>query len=134
MSEHNAVLFANEAFYAAFASRDAAAMEDAWAATAPVSCIHPGWEALHGREEVMASWRSILDGEHAPAIEFRAPRAHIYGGAAVVVCFEEIAGDYLIATNVFTREDGRWRMVHHQAAPTSGAPSEDAETERGPVN
>ena len=41
-----AVLFANEAFYRAFADRDMDAMAALWAADGPVACIHPGWPAL----------------------------------------------------------------------------------------
>ncbi len=56
----DAVLFANEAFYRAFADRDIAAMEEIWASEAPVACIHPGWSPVIGRERVLASWRAIL--------------------------------------------------------------------------
>lgn len=122
MSDRSAVLFANEAFYAAFASRDLAAMAKAWAEAAPVSCIHPGWDALHGRGPVIESWRAILEGASPPDIRCRGARASIYGKVATVVCFEEIGGNYLIATNVFVQESGHWRMVHHQAGPTNGAP------------
>ena len=48
MSDEEAVLAANEAFYRAFAARDFAAMDALWAAEAPVACIHPGWDALVG--------------------------------------------------------------------------------------
>ena len=50
--DHEAVLFANEAFYQAFAARDLAAMEEVWAHHCPVACIHPGWPPLHGRQAV----------------------------------------------------------------------------------
>ena len=42
MPEHAAVLFANDAFYLAFANRDYDAMDVIWARDAPVTCIHPG--------------------------------------------------------------------------------------------
>ena len=42
--ENRALLAANEAFYRAFASRDAEAMAGLWARTVPVACIHPGWD------------------------------------------------------------------------------------------
>ena len=48
------VLAANEAFYEAFRQRDMAAMEALWAQHAPVTCIHPGWEALVGRADVLS--------------------------------------------------------------------------------
>ena len=73
------------------------------------------------------SWKSILANDGAPNIRCREARASIYGETATVICFEEIAGDYLIATNVFHKEQGRWRLVHHQAAPTNGAPTDDSD-------
>jgi hypothetical protein len=66
MSETAAILFANNAFYIAFRGRDLEAMDDLWAREAPVACIHPGWHALSGREDVMDSWEGILTNPNAP--------------------------------------------------------------------
>lgn len=134
MTLHDAVLFANEAFYLAFRSRDVVAMEDIWASRVPVTCIHPGWPPLYGRDEVLESWRGILGAESSPKIGCHAPRAHVYGDVATVLCYERVAESYLIATNVFMREGGVWKLVHHQAGPTSGAPEAHQEEERRPVN
>ncbi len=41
------------------------------------------------------------------------------GEAAFVVCHEAIDDAELIATNVFVREGGRWKLVHHQAGQMS---------------
>jgi len=35
----------------------------------------------------------------------------------LVICEEELQAGHLIATNIFVKEDGGWRMVHHQASP-----------------
>ena len=118
MSEQDAVLFANEAFYLAVNNRDVAAMKELWA-EAPVSCLHPGWAALVGRADVLDSWERILSHDAAPKIVCRQPRALIHGDVAVVVGYEEIEGDLLVATNIFRREGRQWRMVHHQAGPTA---------------
>jgi len=134
MSEREAVLFANEAFYVAFLSRDFSAMADAWARSATVTCIHPGWSLIVGREPVLDSWRGIFEGGNAPAITCCAPQAFVYGDAATVLCFEAVGGGYLIATNMFVREDGRWRMVHHQAGATNGVPPDEDSTSAGNVN
>lgn len=131
MGEAESVLFANEAFYQAFADRDLAAMEAIWAERAAVACIHPGWGALEGRAAVMQSWRGIMGNAASPRIRPRGARAHLLGeAAAYVICFEEIEGQFLLATNLFVREDGRWRLAHHQAGPTNDAPPAEDEAQR----
>ncbi|MGD9762088.1 MAG: nuclear transport factor 2 family protein [Candidatus Binatia bacterium] len=115
MDDAERVLAANAAFYAAFAGRDADAMDALWAARAPVACIHPGWHILRGRDPVMASWLAILSGPASPAIRCANAVAHVLGDSAFVTCTEHIPGALLVATNVFVREDGEWRMAHHQA-------------------
>ena len=123
--ERDAVLFANEAFYRAFADRDFAAMEALWSARNPVACIHPGWNLIAGYEQVMASWRGILSNPQSPAVACRRPQVFMQGEGAFVVCFEEVDGAFLIATNYFRREAGGWRMTHHQAGPVPAPEGED---------
>lgn len=108
------VLDANSAFYRAFARRDVPAMEALWARAAPVACIHPGWDAVRGREAVMASWRAILGGD-APDVSCSSASAQVLGDAAFVVCREHVpGGPPIVATNVFVREGGAWKIcVHH---------------------
>ena len=111
----------NAAFYRAFRARDFPAMEAIWARRAPVACVHPGMDVVVGRDAVMASWKGILGHRDAPRMACARVQVHVIGGAAFVTCLEGKAGDRpaLIATNIFTREDGVWRMVHHQATPLS---------------
>lgn len=122
--QHQDVLLANDAFYRAFAARDVKAMDAVWARHAPVACIHPGWGALVGRQAVMESWSRILGGPGAPKIACRDARSFVAGDLAWVICFEVIDDGYLIATNLFVREGDAWRMVHHQAGPTTERPRE----------
>ena len=68
MSDHVSVLFANDAFYAAFAGRDLEAMDELWSRRPNVTCIHPGWSPLIDRDSVMQSWRAILSNPASPAI------------------------------------------------------------------
>jgi ketosteroid isomerase-like protein len=109
-------LAANQAFYAALAQGDAAAMEALWSRRQPVACIHPGWPVLAGREAVMKSWAAIL--KDPPRIAVDAARLLDYGDTAIVLCIEKIGDNRLAATNVFSREPEGWRLVHHQAGPT----------------
>jgi ketosteroid isomerase-like protein len=125
IADQAAVLFANEAFYRAFADRDVAAMAALWAESAPVLCIHPGWPPVHGRDAVLASWARILRHPQAPDIACVAPRAHVLGPVALVVCHEALQGQALVATNLFRREAGAWRLFHHQASPAPGLPTQD---------
>jgi ketosteroid isomerase-like protein len=117
MTEADAVRAANLEFYRAFTSRDLAAMDRLWARRVPVLCTHPGWVPLAGRDAAMASWRDILANPAAPAIMCHEDAAYLFGDVAVVLCEEELTGGYLAATNVFIREDGAWRLVHHHAGP-----------------
>ncbi len=134
MPDTDAVLFANEAFYQAFAERDVAAMEDMWSRKVPVSCIHPGWGALFGREEVVQSWTAIIGNEGSPPISCHGATAHLYGDTAFVVCFERLGESFLIATNVFVREGHIWKIVHHQAGPTAAAPPPEEDEPDAPVH
>jgi SnoaL-like protein len=115
MDDSDAVLAANLEFYRAFTTRDVAAMDALWARRAPVACVHPGWPPLSDRDAVMESWRGILSNPDSPRIVCYDERAFLYGDTALVVCEEELAAGTLIASNWFVREDGAWRMAHHQA-------------------
>lgn len=35
----------------------------------------------------------------------------------MVICAEELPGNRLTASNLFVKEDGAWRLVHHHAGP-----------------
>ncbi len=113
------VLAANAAFYAAFANRDEAAMDALWSRGVPVTCIHPGWNVLVGRDAVMESWEAILSNPEQPRIVGGGAQAQVLGETAIVTCRELVAGNPLAATNVFVREDGRWLLVHHHAGPVA---------------
>lgn len=120
--DETTVLFANEAFYAAFAGGDLSAMGALWSATVAVSCIHPGRGILRGRDEVMASWRQILK-EGGADIRAAEASVTVHGDCAVVTCFEVLGDGFLAATNLFVREGAGWKLTHHQAGPTSERPA-----------
>jgi len=107
------LLRANRDFYRAFASGDYVAMDRLWSEHAESTCVHPGWEALRGRDRVMASWRGIL--RRPLPVRSRDEVATVLGEVGVIVCVEVLPEGELAATNVFVVEQGRWRMLHHQA-------------------
>ncbi len=107
---------ANEALYVAFRAGDFAAIAGMWAERLPVVCIHPGWDALLDRPAVLDSWRAIL-ASGGTDIRCVNPRILLDGDRAWVVCEEHLPQGVLIATNVFQKEAGSWRLVFHQAGP-----------------
>lgn len=134
MSQEAAVLFANEAFYLAFATRDLKSMENIWSRDAPITCVHPGWRPLMGRDEVMESWVTILGNPGSPAVEFRNARAFLYGDVACVLGYEVLQEGVLAATNTFVKEGAGWRLVHHHASPVADSPEfRETPQPRGPL-
>jgi ketosteroid isomerase-like protein len=125
MSEEAAVLFANDTFYNAFTTRDLRALEELWSREVSVVCVHPGWAPLLGRDAVMESWAAILSGPSSPDIACRQAKAHFLSDdICFVTCYELIGDGALVATNIFVKEATGWRLVHHQASPAAGPPSD----------
>lgn len=120
------ILRANRAFYEAFARGDIEAMDELWARHTEVACIHPGWPALRGRDDVMEGWRAILLGGAGPRVACRDAQVVAIGDSGFVTCQEIVDDTALVATNVFAREGGLWQIVHHHAGPVA------AETEPEP--
>jgi ketosteroid isomerase-like protein len=111
------LLRANQAFYDAFSGRDIEAMDELWAHGTPVACVHPGWPPLHGRDDVMSSWRAILLSGQSPRVRCERAHAVALGASGFVTCLERVDGGTLVATNTFALEDGVWQIVHHHAGP-----------------
>jgi len=131
MSDTDAILAANTAYYRAFSTGDAAAMGRIWAEDG-VSCVHPGWTPLIGRAAVIESYRGILTSPNRVHIAHREDTAIVTGDEGRVVCIEIVEGSALLAaTNFFRRIGGAWRMVHHQASPIAVATDEHDAPPRG---
>ena len=109
--------FANEAFYLAFNSRDIKQMEAVWATDYPSVCIHPGRAPLYGRMEILQSWEAIFAAQPGDSmIVCHGARVLRQRDLYSVICFEQLAGVWLVATNNFVIETGEARLVHHQAS------------------
>jgi len=116
MPDEPAILAANDAYYRAFATADFAAMSRIWADD-NVSCIHPGWPVLIGRQAILESYREILRNPDRERIEPRNETVMVSGDEARVFCVEFVGGTALATTNLFKRVADVWRMTHHQASP-----------------
>lgn len=128
MATRDDVLRINERFYEAFRTRDIEGLEALIARESPVAVIHPGWRALSGRDEVMASWRAIFRNPRAPEVRCEGPVVFLMGESAMVICTELLPEGQLVATNLYVNEGGDWKMTHHHAGPGEGVamdPEED---------
>ncbi len=111
------MLAANRAFYDAFNERDMAAMSELWSRRSDVTCVHPHRAVLAGRGEVLRSWRAILGHPEQPKIVFAAEPPRIFGDVGIVSGREVVAAVPIAATNIYVREGGQWRMLHHHGSP-----------------
>ncbi len=125
MTEKFSVQFANEAFYLAFLGGDFAAMDGLWAHDTDVGCIHPGWEPLLGREQVMESWNAIFANSELPEFEYREVSTTLSSDCAIVLTYEIFEEAFLVATNIFVREDDAWKIIHHQSGGCPPMTDED---------
>ena len=66
----------------------------------------------------MESWEKILGSGQNTEIVCKLPRVKIMGNMGFIICYEVIRDDYLVATNIFLRENKRWSLIHHQAGLT----------------
>jgi len=115
------LITANANFYEALASGDCGLMQSIWSDADDITCIHPGWGPVAGREAVMRSWETIL--ENPPQITCTEPRGYISGESAYVITFENLGEGRLIATNLFRLESNGWKMIHHQAGIARPTPT-----------
>jgi len=124
-----AVRAANEEFYLAFDALDLERMSAVWLQEPWVRCVHPGGDLLQGWEKIRASWAEIF----ARVSWIRVTPTNVIvnqcAEMTLVVCTENVTattGDHVgvsakLATNIFKKVDGKFRMVHHHAsdAPVS---------------
>jgi ketosteroid isomerase-like protein len=124
MSSEDEVRTASAQFYAALNSMmvgDAAPLAEVWSHGAEVSTMHPiggretGWDEVRGSFEGVAG---LASGGHA---EIRDQSIHVTGDLAYEVGVEQgqatLAGEQIAieqrVTNVYRREAGEWKLVHH---------------------
>jgi ketosteroid isomerase-like protein len=115
---------AQDAFYAAFAATDLAAMAEVWGEESESLCIHPGGGPLKGKAAVMQSWMEIFSAAQPPSIEVEPVTGMTSGDLAVRVLVELIrpnghpaeAASRVLATNVFRFREGSWYLVEHHAS------------------
>ncbi len=125
MNEDLQLLETNRLFYQALGDLDLDAMEEIWLHEPWVSCVHPGWPALHGWPEVLESWQDIFANTVRQQVEPSQVSVRVFGEFGRVSCEEHISvptetGEAIyvaVVNNVFVKTDSGWKVVLHHSSP-----------------
>lgn len=129
---------AERAFYAAMADGDLDRMMALWADDDAAVCNHPGGPRLLGRDAIRASFRELFAGG---GVRIAVAGVHAWRTADVAVhsLIEKIAVEArgggtetveVVATNVFVRAPGGWRiLVHHAGVSETDEAADEVEDE-----
>ena len=110
--------FANDAFYSAFNARNFKQMSSLWANSNNCTCMHPGWQPLIDREDVLNSWHQIFINQPDDFfVKHHVLKPNVVGDVFSVLCFEELGEAWMVATNNYLFENDEPKIVHHQASP-----------------
>jgi ketosteroid isomerase-like protein len=126
---HTEVMATNAAFYEAFERADLDAMNGLWLEGPDTVCVHPGAMPVRGTGQINRSWALVM--ANTPYIQFFLTDVEVSlrEEVAVVSCTENVltgddstgpeafGGGKAIATNVFVRTSGGWRLWIHHSGP-----------------
>jgi len=116
-----AVEEANEKFYQAFRTGNLQLMSQIWGSGAHIQCIHPAAECIANREQVLNSWKIILAGGQKMQIDLEDVRIYATDTEGFVTLIEVVNTDdsrgRVAATNIFEKQKGVWKIVHHHGSP-----------------
>ena len=126
MSAEDEVRAAAERFYAALNSvvnGDAGPMADVWSQGADATTMHPIGGRQVGWDQVRGSWQQVAQIASGGKVTLGDRLIRVVGDAAYELGTEQI--DVTLAgqpvrtevrvTNIYRREGGAWRIVHHHA-------------------
>ncbi len=124
MATEDDVRQASERFYAALTSvlnGDARPMMDIWSHSSDVTTMHPIGEREVGWEQVEGPWQQVASMCSGGRVAIEESLIRVVGDLAYEVGTE--SGDGTMAgeavsfqhrvTNIYRREGGVWKMVHH---------------------
>ena len=100
------------------------AISDTWHHTNRVTARHPMDEWAVGWDEVLATWKSVAAFGRAGrgGGKVLSCKAYVYGDFAYTTIAFQAApswgGDKLMCTNVLSRVDGIWKVIHHHVDPS----------------
>ncbi len=123
-ARYNAPEEAEEAFYRAFQDLDLPLMNQVWSESDESVCLHPGGDLLRGKPSVIQSWSDIFDNTHRPSMVHRRLQTIQREDLSIHLVEELIRpgkdpkakATRIVATNIYRREKGGWRMLSHHAS------------------
>ncbi len=126
MPAEDEVRAAAERFYVALNSvlnGDAGPMANVWSQGADVTTMHPIGGRQIGWDQVWGSWQQVAGIASGGSVVFRDRLVRVVGDAAYELGTEHVdatlAGKPVRSdvrvTNIYQREAGAWRIVHHHA-------------------
>ncbi|QDZ18445.1 UVR domain-containing protein [Chloropicon primus] len=112
---------ANESFYRAFGNGSMTEMAQVWGHGDHCRVVHPGAGCIMGRDGVLTSWKHIFS---VGGYDIKVDQVEIHslagGNSALVTCTESVDSGAtmgkIIATNIFEKQKGEWKMVHHHGS------------------
>ena len=116
------------AFYEALERADLDAMMDVWAEDEDIVCIHPSGPRLVGYEQVREVWARIFGSGQRLNVRLSHLVQTVSSMVAVHSVHENIAvvndsgSATAVATNIYIRSAGGWRMLAHHASGTEAMP------------
>lgn len=130
----------NRRYYDAFQTLDPEQLGRMWWHDDVVSCVHPGWDMRHGWALVRETYEEIFLNTRSIRFSLGDVRVRVSGDLGYATCIENLVsdegdnGNYLgavLATNVFERRNGEWRLIHHHASPFA---SDEVTIPEGPLH
>src|SRR4051812_47246181 len=129
----------NTPFYESFEAGALDTMQDLWLDAADTLCVRPGAPPVRGTGPINRSWALIM--ANTPYIQFFLTdvEVSVWADVASVTCTENVltgdettgpdafGGAKAVATNVFVRTPGGWRLWIHHASPVLSADHHDDE-------
>ena len=117
---------ASDQFYSALeamANGDASFMADIWSHENDVTTMHPVGGREEGWDAVSGSWEGVAAASADGTVTRSDQIIRVIGDTAYELCTESasmtFAGEPIAlehrATNVYRRENGEWKIVHHHA-------------------
>ena len=123
---------AENAFYQALERCDLEGMMAVWAEDEDIVCVHPAGTRLTGQDQVRASWTQLFTGGPQARVQV----SHLAALSGVMFAVHSVQENFsiegarpgdprpatIIATNVYLRTTGGWRMIVHHASPGPSQP------------